>query len=473
VQSGENAEAESTEKPSTNIKIGSQRRQAPGKPKPQNRPADQLGEPQTPPKESIRATADPVPVPSKRGHSDDFDAEMAAALGEVELESLLGDETRAAAKSTILEPDSVHEAVVVKSDAENIFVIIASVHEAIVPKLQVDEVPENGSQLRVIIVSYNVVDELYEVRLPGASIKVEDWSDLHEGAVVEARVTGINTGGLEVQVNSIRGFIPASQVAIHRVENFEEYVEQKLMCVVNEANEMRRNLVLSHRGYLEREREEQRKILLESLAEGDVLEGTVTRLQDFGAFVDIGGVDGLIHISRMSWDRIKHPKEVLGEGEKVKVKVEKIDTQTGKIGLSLRDTQANPWDQAAAKYPETTVHKGTVTKIANFGAFVKLEPGIEGLVHISEIAHHRVTRVSSVVSEGDQVDVKVLSVDREAQKIGLSMKQAIERAPEPTDEAAADESDEPAPQPMVKARKKPLKGGTGKNSGGDQFGLNW
>src|SRR5690606_31178972 len=144
------------------------------------------------------------------------------------------------------------------------FLTIGGVHEAILPKLQVDTPPAAGEELRVIVSAYNAAEELYEVRLPGAAINVEDWSDLVEGTVVDARVIGVNTGGLEVQVNNIRGFIPAGQVAIHRVENFDDYLDQKLPCVVNEANEGRRNLVLSHRGYLERMREQQRKELLEN-----------------------------------------------------------------------------------------------------------------------------------------------------------------------------------------------------------------
>ena len=153
---------------------------------------------------------------------------------------------------------------------------------------------------------------------------IGDWSDLSEGAIVDARVTGSNTGGLEVSVNNIRGFIPASQIEIFRVENFGEYTNKKLTCVVTEINPQKKKLVLSHRAITERENEAKRAELLKTLEVGQLRDGTVTKLMDFGAFVDLGGVEGLIHISKLSWDRVTHPKEILKEGESVKVKIERI-----------------------------------------------------------------------------------------------------------------------------------------------------
>jgi small subunit ribosomal protein S1 len=306
-------------------------------------------------------------------------------------------------------------------------------------------------------------------------VSVADWTDLTPGAIVEARVTGSNTGGLEVQVQSIRGFIPASQIDLYRVEQFGDYVNQRLQCVVTEANESRQKLVLSRRAVLEREKEAKRKELLESLAAGDTREGVVTKLMDFGAFVDIGGMEGLVHISKLSWDRVTHPNEVLKAGEKIKVKVEKVDQASGKISLSYRDTLQDPWDNIEQKYPVNSVARGTVSRIAQFGAFVKLEPGIEGLVHISELAHHRVFAVRNVVKEGDEVDVKVLSVDRDAQKIGLSIKATLARPEPKADSAAAapEEPEEPPRPAAVKPSDQPLKGGRDRRSGGESVGLHW
>jgi small subunit ribosomal protein S1 len=261
------------------------------------------------------------------------------------------------------------------------------------------------------------------------------------------------------------------------VENFEEFVGQTWACVVVEANQERRNLVLSRRGVLEREQAEAKEQLLSQLQVGDVREGTVRNIRDFGAFVDLGGIDGMVHVSQMSWDRVKHPSEVLTLGQKIKVKIQKIDPETHKISLAYRDLFESPWTSAGMKYPVSSKVTGTVSKIMDFGAFVKLEPGIEGLVHISELSYKRVHRVAEVVQEGQQVEAKVLSVDPENQRISLSIK-AIGPPPEMpkrdgdgADQAA--EADAAAAARPKKERKVPLQGGLGRSPMGDKFGLKW
>jgi small subunit ribosomal protein S1 len=258
---------------------------------------------------------------------------------------------------------------------------------------------------------------------------------------------------------------------MYRVDDLAQFVGEKMTCVVTEANPEKRNLVLSRRDAIERDRAEAKTRLMSELAEGQVREGVVRSLRDYGAFVDLGGVDGLLHVSQLAWQRVKHPSEVLQLGQTINVKIKKIDAETGKISLALRDLTENPWTTAAQRYPVTSAVTGTVTKIMDFGAFVELEPGIEGLVHISELAHGRVWRAGDVVKEGQQVEAKVLSVDVEQQRIGLSMKALMARAepakkPEP-------EVEEPAPVSPSPKRQAPLKGGTGRASGGDQFGLKW
>jgi small subunit ribosomal protein S1 len=197
-------------------------------------------------------------------------------------------------------------------------------------------------------------------------------------------------------------------------------------------------------------------------------------LRDFGAFVDIGGIDGLIHISQLSWDRVSHPSDVLEVGQKIRVKIEKLDLQTGKIGLSYRDLLEHPWDHIDEKFPPDTVTSGTVSRVAKFGAFVKLVPGVEGLVHISELSHTHVPNVGSVVAEGQEVQVKVLSVDRDSQRIALSIKAVL---PEPPDEPEAEKGEQDTGERRQRAgkakRSRPLKGGTDRDSGGEQFGLKW
>jgi ribosomal protein S1 len=322
----------------------------------------------------------------------------------------------------------------------------------------------------VLVSRFNAADGLYELVLPGAAVDVGDWSEVAEGMVVEARVTGHNKGGLECEVNRLRGFIPASQVSMYRVEDLSQFVDQKFPCVVTEANPAKRNLVLSRRAMLEREKAEAKEKLMAELEVGQTRDAVVRSLQSFGAFVDLGGVDGLIHISQLSWDRIKHASEVLELGQQVKVKIQKIDLQTGKISLAFRDLSESPWANAARDFPTRSRVQGTVSRLMEFGAFVRLAAGVEGLIHISELSHKRVFRVADVVNEGQEVEVMVLSVDSEQQRIGLSLK-ALEARAAPAGKAEAAEPD--APPVVPKKRKVPLKGGIGGPSSGDQFGLKW
>ena len=416
-----------------------------------------------------------VPPPSRREKlPPELEEALDSAMAGASMDELLG--VAAPVSGEMLEVDSKHQATVVKIHGDNVFCSIDGRNEAVASLRQFPEPPELGAQLDVVIRRFHADDGLYEVSVHGGAIDVHDWSDLTEGAVVEARITGSNVGGLECTVGGIRGFIPASQIELFRVEEFTEYHEKKLPCVVTEANPYRGNLVLSHRALLEREREQQRQKLLEELDSGQVREGVVTSVRDFGVFVDLGGIDGLVHVSQLSWDHINHPSEVLEAGQRVRVKVEKVNRDTGKISLSYRDLLAHPWTDVEERFQVNSTVKGTVTRIAKFGAFVKIAPGIEGLIHISELAHHRVMQVSSVVREGEEVEVKVVSVDQEAQRIGLSLKAA-----HPLSEVAAEDEAEPdgaaeetaAREPSVKPFQGPLRGGTDRGTGGEDFGLRW
>ncbi|MCY2993751.1 MAG: S1 RNA-binding domain-containing protein, partial [Planctomycetota bacterium] len=424
------------------------------------------------PKSAQRAPGK-VPLPSLRGPlPDDLEQELQAALAGTSMEELVG----GGSASDLGEPpaiDSRYRAAVVKIHGDNVFFSLGGRHEGVASLRQFKEPPQVGTPLDVVVTRFKDDEGLYELTVPGASVSVHDWADVVEGTVVEARITGVNAGGLECLVGTLRGFIPASQISTYRVENLEEYCEQRLPCVVTEANERKRNLVLSHRAVLERQQEEARQKLLAELAVGQVREGVVRSIRDFGAFVDLGGLDGLIHISQLSWDRINHPSEVLQESQRVRVRIEKIDPETGRIGLSYRELLDRPWATVESQFPVGAMVKGVVSCTAKFGAFVKLAPGIEGLIHISELAHHRVVQVTHVVKEGEEVEVKILSVDLEAQRISLSLKAA---RPLPKSAASAsepDDADEPAPQPTVPRSNRPLQGGTSQSTGGDKFGLNW
>jgi small subunit ribosomal protein S1 len=400
-----------------------------------------------------------------------LEREVAAALENVSLDSLVSG-SPAPTASQELEIDSRHRAVAIRLHGDHVFFSLGGRNEGVISVRQFPQPPAIGDEVEVVVRAYHAEDGLYELHLVGSAVQVGDWSDLTEGAIVDARITGANTGGLECMVGTLRGFIPSSQIGLFRVEDFAQYLGQKLPCVATEVNPKRRNLVLSHRAFLEREREESRKQLLASLEPGQTVEGVVRNLRDFGAFVDLGGVDGLIHVSQLSWERVNHPRDVLQEGQKVRVRIEKVNPQTGKVSLAYRDLLDHPWATVEAKFPPGTMVKGPVSRIAKFGAFVKLAPGVEGLIHISELAHRRVRQVSDVVSEGQEVDAKVLSVDAAAQRMALSLK-AAQPEPEPAQEAQELARDEPKREVAFARRKSPLKGGVDRPSGGEQFGLRW
>jgi|GEM_PF-426940 len=400
----------------------------------------------------------------------ELDRELAAAM---ELEDFLGGSAGMASRREPLEDGQRVHGTILKIHDDSVFVALGGPDEGVVPFEQFTAAePAPGDAIEVIVRGISKADGLFQLTLPGEAINVTDWSDIESGSIVEATVTGSNSGGLECTVAGIAGFIPISQISEHRVEDTTEFVGQKFLCVVTEANPRRGNLVVSRRGVLERERETKRQEQLEKIEEGDLLEGIVRTVKDFGAFVDLGGLEGLIHISKLSWERIKHPSEVIEVGQKVKVKVDKIDKQTGKMSLSYRDLLENPWDSAIATIAPGAVMSGTVTRVTNFGAFVRVAAGIEGLVHISEVAGHRVSNVSAFLKEGQEVEVKVLNIDRETQKIALSIKQAQHK---PEETPAVEEEADAAPSELTvkPTHTGPLKGGNNQGTGGERFGLRW
>jgi small subunit ribosomal protein S1 len=327
----------------------------------------------------------------------------------------------------------------------------------VLPLAQFEEgVPAPGTEVEVEIEGYDGANGLLLLSRKGAAVQA-DWSSVAAGMIVEARVTSTNKGGLSVDVNGIRGFMPISQIDLYRVEDPEQFVNQRLRCLVAEVRVEERNLVVSRRALQEKEREEAREKLWQELAEGQTREGIVRSVKDFGAFVDLGGVDGLLHVSEMSWARVDKAEQVVQPGQKIKVLILKLDPERRKVSLGLKQLQASPWDGIELNYPQGTTAKGKVTRLMDFGAFVELEPGIEGLVHISELAPQRVRRVSDVVQAGQEVQVMVLAVDRNQRRISLSLKAAL---PKPEEEAA-EEPEEEVPAKPPRPRTTPLRGGLG------------
>ena len=228
-------------------------------------------------------------------------------------------------------------------------------------------------------------------------------------------------GGLILDLG-VRGFLPASLVDIRRVHNLDEFMGQKLECKVIELNRSRNNVVLSRRAVLEEERKEVREQILGRLQPGQVVEGKISNIVDFGAFVDLDGIDGLIHISELSWSHVNHPSEVVSIGDTVRIKVLDIDRDRQRISLGLKQTQEDPWQRVLNESTSGDVLEGKVTKVVAFGAFVEILPGVEGLVHISELADHHVESPSEVVEPGDELKVKILEIDEERRRLSLSVK---------------------------------------------------
>ncbi|RJQ44263.1 MAG: 30S ribosomal protein S1 [Gaiellales bacterium] len=273
--------------------------------------------------------------------------------------------------------------------------------------------------------------------------EVEQSSGTIDGTVIE-----VVKGGLILDLG-VRGFLPASLVDIRRIQNLDEYLGQTLTCKVIELNRSRNNVVLSRRAVLEEERKEVREQILDRLQPGDIVKGVISNIVDFGAFVDLEGIDGLIHISELSWGHVNHPSEVLAVGQEVEVKVLDIDRERQRVSLGLKQTQEDPWKSLVDKHQVGDVMTGTVTKLVSFGAFVQISEGIEGLVHISELANHHVEKPEEVVNVGDEIEVKVIEIDSDRRRLSLSIKrlQQEEDAGEVVEEEIVEEEAAPAIEP--------------------------
>jgi len=409
------------------------------------------------------------PVSLKRQLDAEIEAELEAALQGFDSEALSvsvpGPRTRAEDRKHAPQSQRGQEGQsgprkgkVVAVRGKSVFVDLAAKSEGVVPVEQFGEtLPAVGDMIDVVVDRFDTAEGLLILSLKGAAVEA-NWENVHKGMIVEARVTKTNKGGLDVEVNGIRAFLPIGQIDINRVEDAAVYVNQKLRVVVTECNQREKNLVVSRRDLLEQERAEQKEKTWATLEEGQVRHGVVRSVKDFGAFVDLGGVDGLLHVGEMSWARVSDPSGMMKVGQEVDVKVLRIDRETKKVSLGLKQLTPSPWDRIEERLSRGTTVTGTVTRLMDFGAFVELEPGIEGLIHISELAPNRVRRVADIVKPGQEVEVRVLKIDTEAKKIALS----IRPLPVPTPAAVAEEDEDDDTPPVPKPeRKVPLKGGLG------------
>ncbi|BBB92973.1 MAG TPA: bifunctional 4-hydroxy-3-methylbut-2-enyl diphosphate reductase/30S ribosomal protein S1 [Methylomusa anaerophila] len=334
-----------------------------------------------------------------------------------------------------LEPGSIIKGKIIGVRREEVFVDIGYKSEGIIPLSelayptpeQASEVVAEGDIINVYVINADSTDGTIKLSKIQAD-KLTAWKKLEtsmaEMTPLTGKVVDAVKGGLLVAVEGIRGFVPASQMELKFVEDLSSYVGQTITLLPLEIDPSKQKAVFSRKRLLLEEREKLAGELVAKLTPGQIVSGTVRRLTNFGAFVDIGGIDGLIHISDLSWQRVKSPQEVVNVGDEVKVVVLKVDPATKKISLSLKQATRDPWLDVADQLLEGTVITGTVSKIAKFGVFVEIAPGVEGLVHLSELSDRRVANAEEVVKTGQSVSVKILSINRESKKISLSMAKA-------------------------------------------------
>lgn len=329
---------------------------------------------------------------------------------------------------------------IVKLEDNQAYVSIGYKYDGVIPvrelsSVQVDNISEAvevGQEVECKVVSID--DEKEKLVLSKRAIDSENaWEQLvkyqESGEVFEVVVSDVVKGGVVADVG-VRGFIPASMVERHFVEDFSDYKGKTLRVVVKELDREANKVILSQKDVLDAEHEVNKQKVIAELTEGQQIEGTVQRLTQFGAFVDVGGVDGLVHVSEIAWSHVDKPSDVLSEGEKVNVKVLKVDPEKGKISLSIKAAQPGPWETATEQFNTGDIVTGVVKRLVQFGAFVEIAPGVEGLVHISQISHKHIGTPHEVLKEGQEVQVKILELNSAEQRASLSIKE--------TEEAPAD-----------------------------------
>lgn len=332
------------------------------------------------------------------------------------------------------------EILTIQDNKQAIVGIIGGGVEGVIPNNELSAAPfENVTDIVNVgdIVDLVVIKEIKEKengsyllskrRIDAKKVWEKIQTEFDEGSIIEAPVTEVVKGGLVVDVG-VRGFVPASMVDVHFVEDFSSYKGQTLKFKIVEIEPSENRLILSHKAVVEADNDEKKKDLLSHLVEGEIVKGKIARLTNFGAFIDLGGIDGLVHISQIAYEHVKDPADVLTVGEEINVKVLAVNEEEGRISLSIKDTLPGPWDGIEERAAVGSVLNGLVKRLTSFGAFVEVFPGVEGLVHISQISHNHIATPHEILSEGDEIKVKVLEVNPTDQRLSLSIK-ALEEKP--------------------------------------------
>jgi small subunit ribosomal protein S1 len=457
---------------------------------------------------SSPATPTPAPAPAATGmEKSDLDREVAAALGGLSIEQLM--EQSAAAKVPMpaapaggpkmdpgrpvrggrpsprrihedhINPDNIKHGKVTAIREGNVFIDLGGKSQGICPLEQFDQTPETGEggekrgvevgqNHEFIFKGYDQREGLVILARKGA-VQHGAWETLSAGDTVDATVTGVNKGGLELKVGTSRAFMPAGQVDVKFHPDLSVFLNQRMQVRVLKVDRDDHNILLSRRVIVEEEEARKAEMIWDELAVGQVREGLVRSVQPYGAFIDVGGVDGLLHVSAMSHQRVADPKKIVKEGDKIQVMVVALDKEKKKVSLSLKQLTKDPWDTVTVDFPVGSTVEGTVRKVVDFGAFVELGSGVEGLVHVSQLALRRVNKPSDVVKEGDAVKAKVQGIDLEKRRISLSMAEAERdtkiasgelKAPEPAPAATGAAGAAAGAKSKVPMKpKKQLKGG--------------
>ncbi|AZI18422.1 30S ribosomal protein S1 [Limosilactobacillus fermentum] len=339
-------------------------------------------------------------------------------------------------KGRVLQIDDDRQAVVGIEDS-GVEGVVPANQLSTKPVDNINDVVKVGDELDLVVISKIGSDKengsylLSHRRLEAMKVWNEIQKKFDDGETITATVTQAVKGGLVVDAG-VRGFVPASMITDHYVEDLNQFKGEELEFKIIEIEPSENRLILSHKEIVQAQHEEAAKKIFSELAAGDVVEGKVARMTNFGAFIDLGGVDGLVHVSEISYDHVDKPADVLEVGQEVKVKVLNVDPERERISLSIKQTLPGPWDDIEEKAAVGTVLTGTVKRLTSFGAFVEVFPGVEGLVHISQISHKHIATPADVLEAGQEVKVKVLNVDPERQRLGLSIK-ALEEAPAGSD----------------------------------------
>jgi ribosomal protein S1 len=303
---------------------------------------------------------------------------------------------------------------------EDVFLEFGPREQGVVPLIQFPENPQVGASLKVHVDAFDAKEGLYLCSLR-RGVQSAEWDTLEVGAILMAQALAVNKGGIDLRVGSLSAFLPASHVALERIEKLEALIGQSFPVEVIEVGRERRRIVTSRRGILAREREEKRTSAVKTLLPGTALSGRVTKVEPFGCFVDLGGVEGLVHVSQMAWKRVEKPDEVVKAGDQVKVQVLEVSEDGRRISLSMKALQEDPWIAWTAAHPVGSLVEGKVTRIAPYGGFIEVADGLEGLAHVSQLSPNQVRSAKEVLHEGDRVVVRVVQVDAAQRRIGLSL----------------------------------------------------